>query len=78
MQEVEERDHLRNFQPVFTGQHIMYLFGLAPGPEVGRLKVALREAILDNKIQNTEEDSFQFVLETGKKLGFTAVQNRTT
>lgn len=78
MQEVEERDHLRNFQPVFTGQHIMDLFGLAPGPEVGRIKVALREAILDNKIQNKVEDSRLFVLETGQRLGLTAVKNKTT
>ncbi len=69
MQEVEEQDHLRNFQPAFTGQHIMDVFGLAPGPEVGKLKLALREAILDNKVKNTEEDSLRYILEIGEKQG---------
>ena len=69
MKEVEERDQLRNFQPVFTGEDIMKTFGLSPGPEVGKLKYALREAILEGKLKNTSEESLVYVLTLGKKMG---------
>ena len=69
MKEVEEREQLRNFQPVFTGEDIMKTFGLNPGPEVGKLKHALREAILEGKLKNTLEESFAYVLSVGKKMG---------
>lgn len=73
MQEVEARDHVRNFQPIFTGEHIMQLFGLKPGPEVGKIKFALREAILEGKLKNNAEESLQFVLEVGTKMGLNPV-----
>lgn len=66
---VEEKDNLRNFQPVFTGEDIMKLFNLNPSKTVGDLKIALREAILDGEIENTYEDGLSFILKEGKKLG---------
>lgn len=73
MQEVEERDHVRSFQPIVTGEEIMKLFALKPGPEVGKIKYALREAILEGKLKNTTEESLAFVIETGEKMGLVVV-----
>ncbi|HVD98673.1 MAG TPA: HD domain-containing protein [Cytophagaceae bacterium] len=67
--QVEEKDNLRNFQPVFTGEDIMKLFNLSPSKIVGELKIALREAILEGEITNTYEEGKAFILECGKKIG---------
>lgn len=64
---VEEKDNLRNFQPVFTGEDIMKLFNLNPSKTVGDLKIALREAILEGEIENTYEQGEQFILNYGKQ-----------
>ena len=72
MQEVEERDHVRSFQPIVTGEDIMHVFGLKPGQEVGKIKFALREAILEGKLKNTREESLAFVIEIGAKMGLVA------
>ncbi|HSZ24355.1 MAG TPA: HD domain-containing protein [Cytophagaceae bacterium] len=64
--EVEEKDDLRTFQPVFSGEDIMKLFDLQPSKVVGDLKTALREAILDGKIKNTFEEGQDFVIKMGK------------
>ncbi len=66
--EVLEKDELRTFQPVFTGEDIMALFELSPSRTVGDLKIALREAILEGEIKNTREDGQDFVIKTGKNL----------
>lgn len=58
---VEEHDNIRSFQPVFTGTMIMDLFALPPSKEVGELKTALREAILDGIVPNKYEESKAFV-----------------
>lgn len=67
--ELEERDKIRNFQPIITGEIIMQLFGLSPSKEVGNIKIALREAILEGTIPNKFEPSYAFILHEGEKIG---------
>jgi poly(A) polymerase len=69
LHELEERDKLRNFQPVITGEIIMETFGLKPSKEVGEIKTILREAILEGEIRNEFEEAYAFMKETGKKMG---------
>ncbi|MBB6003028.1 CCA tRNA nucleotidyltransferase [Arcicella rosea] len=74
LKEVEESDKLRQFQPVVTGEIIMELFGIKPSKEVGIIKIAVREAILEGQIENTLESGIPFVLAEGAKLGLVAVE----
>ncbi|GAA4384101.1 CCA tRNA nucleotidyltransferase [Hymenobacter koreensis] len=71
LKEVEEKDHLRNFKPVITGEVIMETFGLAPSRTVGELKDAVLEAILDGKVRNEFAEAFPFLLELGSRKGLT-------
>ncbi|PRY40013.1 putative nucleotidyltransferase with HDIG domain [Spirosoma oryzae] len=72
--DLEERDKLRSFQPVITGELIMETFGLPPSKEVGELKTFIREAILDGDIPNTLETAYLFLLEEGRKRNLTVVK----
>ena len=67
--DLEERDKIRNFQPVVTGEVIMQAFALKPSAEVGIIKTAVREAILDGIIPNQYEQAFGLMVEEGQKLG---------
>ena len=69
LKEVEERDQLRRFQPIITGEMIMETFNIQPSREVGIIKEAIREAILEGIIQNTLEDGMPFLIKAGEKLG---------
>ena len=74
LKEVEEKDHLRNFKPVITGEIIMETFGLRPSREVGELKEALLEAILEGKVRNEYEEAFALLLELGQRKGLNRVE----
>ncbi|NND51139.1 MAG: HD domain-containing protein [Flavobacteriaceae bacterium] len=67
--EVEERDHIRNFQPPVSGEDIMKAFNIKPSKEIGMIKEVIKEAILEGEIPNEYEAAFELMLKTGKKLG---------
>lgn len=74
--ELEDKDKLRNFQPVITGEMIMEVFDLKPSREVGNIKLAIREAILEGTIKNELDSGFDFMIEEGKKLGFVPLKTK--
>ncbi|MCX2720473.1 CCA tRNA nucleotidyltransferase [Lentiprolixibacter aurantiacus] len=69
IQEVEERDRIRNFQPPVSGDDIMNAFGLKPCREIGIIKEAIKEAILDGEIPNEHDHAYEFMLRKGQEIG---------
>ncbi|MCF8238164.1 MAG: CCA tRNA nucleotidyltransferase [Saprospiraceae bacterium] len=75
LEEVEENDRLRNWQPPVSGEMIMEAFGIGPCKEVGMIKTRIREAILEGDIPNQFDQAYSLMLEEGQKLGL--VTSRT-
>ncbi|MFV9550526.1 CCA tRNA nucleotidyltransferase [Algibacter sp. PT7-4] len=73
--EVEERDHVRNFQPPVSGAEIMAAFNLKPSREIGIIKETIKEAILEGDIPNEYDAAYQLMLKKGKALGLKVTQN---
>lgn len=75
LKDLEERDRIRNFQPPVDGIEIMQTFGLEPCSEVGQLKAAIKDAILDGVIPNEHDAAYAFLLARAAEMGLTPVKN---
>ena len=68
LKEVEEKDHVRNWQPPINGDEIMTFFGIKAGKEIGIIKNAIKEAILDGEIKNEKKEAMQFMIKKGAEI----------
>ena len=74
LKDLEEKDRIRNFQPPVDGEEIMTTFGLQPCREIGSLKSAIKDAILDGVIPNEHDAAYEFMLERAKRMGLQPVK----
>ncbi|MDR0367892.1 MAG: CCA tRNA nucleotidyltransferase [Bacteroidales bacterium] len=77
MKDIEEKDRIRNFQPPISGELIMTTFHLSPCREVGMIKNAIREAILDGEIENQYDECYRYMMKEAKKLGLSPAPDST-
>lgn len=68
LKEVEEKDHIRNFQPPINGLEIMNIFNIQKGRKIGLLKSAIKNAILDGKINNNKEEALKYLIKIAKEM----------
>ena len=71
LKEVEEKDHIRNFQPPINGEEIMNFFDIKAGKDIGIIKNAIKDAILDGEIKNNKKEAWNFMREKGKEINLT-------
>ena len=74
LKDLEERDRIRNFQPPVSGEEIMQVFALPPCPQVGVLKSAIKDAILDGVIPNEHDAAYEFMLQRAKTMGLEKIE----
>ncbi|KUF42605.1 HD domain-containing protein [Myroides marinus] len=74
--EVEERDHVRNFQPPISGEEIMEIYDLKPCREIGMIKEAIKEAILEGVIPNEYDAAYEFMVAKASKMGLEIVNKK--
>ncbi len=74
LKELEEKDRIRNWQPPITGELIMQTFNIPAGREVGIIKNAIREAILDGLIKNDYQEAFDYMVQQAKTFNLTPLQ----
>ena len=68
LKEVEEKDHIRNFQPPINGEEIMSFFGIKAGKDIGIIKNAIKDAILDGEIRNNKKEALDFMRKKGREI----------
>ncbi len=74
LKEVEEKDRVRNWQPPISGEDIMRYFGITPGREIGIIKDAIKDAIMDGEIENSRTAAITFMEAKGNELGLSVVE----
>ena len=69
MVELEEKDQVRNFQPPVTGDEIIRLFNVSPGPVIGEIKEEIKEAILEGIIKNDRQEALELLMQIAQRKG---------